>query len=141
MNKVLDSSAVLHAVLPEPHQAKALQLLDDYRNGLVDLLAPDIYPLETLNALSKAERQKRILPGEAQSLWKIVMADAPVYVPHAPLLQKAFALSLSTRTAMYDLLYVCLAEQEGCEMVTADDRLVKNLQPQFPFIVHLKDLP
>src|SRR5436190_20229009 len=113
MNKVLDSSAALHAVLPEPHQAKALQLLDGYRNGLLELLAPDIYPLETLNALSKAERQKRIPAGEAQKLWKILMVDAPAYLPPSPLLQRAFTLSLATRTAMYDLLSVCLARTAG----------------------------
>jgi len=34
-----------------------------------------------------------------------------------------------------------LAEREGYEFVTADDRLGKNLQPLFPFIVPLASLP
>jgi predicted nucleic acid-binding protein len=36
---------------------------------------------------------------------------------------------------------VALAEREGCEFVTADDRLVRNLQAQFPFIVSLASIP
>jgi len=38
-------------------------------------------------------------------------------------------------------LYVALAEQEGCELVTTDARLLNNLQAQFLFIVPLSSLP
>ena len=43
---------------------------------------------------------------------------------------------------MYDCLYVALAERESFEFLTADDRVVRVLQPQFPFIVasiHFRD--
>ena len=43
--------------------------------------------------------------------------------------------------SVYDCLYVALAEQEKCDLVTADDRLVRTLQSQFPFIVALSSLP
>jgi predicted nucleic acid-binding protein len=36
---------------------------------------------------------------------------------------------------------VALAEREKCDFVTADDKLVKNLQGQFPFIKSLSSLP
>jgi predicted nucleic acid-binding protein len=42
---------------------------------------------------------------------------------------------------VYDCLYVALAEREGCEVVTADDRLVRSLRPSFPFIKPLAELP
>ena len=38
-------------------------------------------------------------------------------------------------------LYIALAEREHCELVTADDKLVRNLQPHFPFVVSLASLP
>jgi predicted nucleic acid-binding protein len=44
------------------------------------------------------------------------------------------------RCGVYDCLYVALAENEGCELVTADDKLVKNLK-MFPFIIQLSSLP
>jgi predicted nucleic acid-binding protein len=34
-----------------------------------------------------------------------------------------------------------LAEREQCELVTADDRLVRALQAVFPFILPLASLP
>jgi predicted nucleic acid-binding protein len=40
-----------------------------------------------------------------------------------------------------DCLYVALAEREKCGMVTADDKLLRNLQPTFPVILALASLP
>jgi predicted nucleic acid-binding protein len=34
-----------------------------------------------------------------------------------------------------------LAEREGCELVTADARLINSLQPTYPFIIALASLP
>jgi predicted nucleic acid-binding protein len=45
------------------------------------------------------------------------------------------------RIGIYDCLYVALAEREGCELITADDKLIRNLQAQFPFIISLASLP
>ncbi len=42
-------------------------------------------------------------------------------------------ISSAARIGVYDCLYVALAEREKCELVTADDKLIKNLQPSFPF--------
>jgi len=42
---------------------------------------------------------------------------------------------------MYDCLYVALSEAQQCQLITADDKLVKTLQPQFPLIIHLSALP
>jgi predicted nucleic acid-binding protein len=50
-------------------------------------------------------------------------------------------ISIATRHAVYDCVYVALAELEQCELVTADDLLVRNLQPTFPFLIRLADLP
>jgi len=139
MRAVLDSSAGVASVLPEPLKAKAVRLLNEYRKGLHELHAPDIYPVETLNALAKAERQKRIAGGFA--LWRSLLADCPHLHPHMPLLARAYAISSQTLNAVYDCVYIALAEQEGCQLVTADDKIVKNLQARFPFIVPLASLP
>ncbi len=141
MKYVLDSSAALPSVIAEAVSSKAIRLLDEYRNGLHDLLAPDIYPIETLNGLTKAERQRRIAPGTAFSFWMGLMGRSPTYHAHFPLLARAHAIAASTLSAVYDCVYVALAEREGCEMVSADDRLVRNLQGRFPFVISLASLP
>jgi predicted nucleic acid-binding protein len=45
------------------------------------------------------------------------------------------------RQGFYYCRYVALAEREGCELLTADANLIKNLQRPFPFITSLASLP
>ena len=52
-----------------------------------------------------------------------------------------YQLPEATVASVYDCLYLTLAERENCGLVTADDKLVKNLGKQFPFIVPLASLP
>ena len=42
---------------------------------------------------------------------------------------------------VYDGLYVALAEREGYELVTADDKFVKAVQPTLPFVLGLSSAP
>ena len=69
------------------------------------------------------------------------MTTVPVLVPSLPLVARAVDISSRTRVGAYDCLYVVLAEQEKCDLVTADDKLLKTLKPQFPFILDLKAFP
>ena len=48
---------------------------------------------------------------------------------------------LGSSLAFKGAVVEALAEQEACELITADDKLVKNLQPHFPFIQPLASLP
>jgi predicted nucleic acid-binding protein len=147
MKYVLDSNVALKWVLAETDSDKALLLRDDFRNGIHELLSPDFFPAEVGHALIKAERTQvqtggtRIAPGEASLFWADIMATPPRLYPCGPLYLRALAVASQTRAGLYDCLYVMLTEQEKCEFVTADDRLVKNLGPQFPFIVSLASLP
>jgi predicted nucleic acid-binding protein len=50
-------------------------------------------------------------------------------------------LAISWRQALYDCLYLALAEAEACEFVTADDQFARRLQTAFPYIVSLAMLP
>jgi predicted nucleic acid-binding protein len=60
MKYVLDSSVALKWVLPEADSARAIRLRDESINGIHQLLAPDLFPLEIANRLVAAERQGRI---------------------------------------------------------------------------------
>jgi predicted nucleic acid-binding protein len=50
-------------------------------------------------------------------------------------------LAIATRRAVYDCIYLALAEAEGCELLTADDQFARGLRPSYPFIVSLMTLP
>src|SRR5262249_24454661 len=141
MRYVLDASAALCWVLPRPNSGKALQLRADFQNAVHELIAPSVFSGEVASALTKAERQKLIPVGDARPLLGRVLRTRPFMRPYETLLDRAVDMSSQTRSGLYDCLYVALAEREGCELVTDDQKLIANLKPHFPLIVSLASLP
>jgi len=141
MKYVLDSSVALKWALPEADSAKAIRLRDEYKNGVHELLAPDIFTAKVANALASAEREGRIKAGESAIFLHDILRAAPAIHPTPPLLIRAMAVAIATRRAVYDCIYLALAEAEGCEMVTADDQFARGLGTSYPFIVSLVALP
>lgn len=141
MKYILDSSVAFKWFVLETDTAKSLGLRDAYSNGVHELLAPDVFPAEIAHALTRAERQQRITPTEGSQFLRDMLAILPQLYPYLPLLPRAYEISSQARIGVYDCLYVALAEREGCELVTADAKLLKNLQGQFPFILALARLP
>lgn len=138
---VLDASVALKWVLTEPDSPKALTLRDDFRNNLSELIAPDVFPVEVAHALTRAERRGLIKPPQASRLLADILSTPIPMYPYRRLLSMAVAISSAMRCGVYDCLYVALAESENCEFITADDKLLKLLGAQFPFIVSLASLP
>src|SRR5262249_2398948 len=129
MKYVLDASVAICWVIPRPLSPKAVRLRDDYLQQIHELLAPAVFLDEVASALTKAERQQDVALGPAAPLSTKVMNSPPVLIAHAPLIARAMDISSRTRSGYYDCLYVALAEQEGCELVTADQKSVNNLTP------------
>jgi predicted nucleic acid-binding protein len=141
MKYVLDASVAAFWVLRNPLMPKALRLRDEYKRQVHELIAPTHFPLEIANGLTKAERQDLIPAGDARPLIQDLLNTPPVLHAVEPLFYPAVDISSQTRSAFYDCLYVALAEREGCELITADQRLVNNLRTRFPFIQDLASLP
>ena len=141
MRYVLDSCVGIKWLLAEPDSDKALRLRDDFRSGMHELLVPDVYPVEVAHSLTRAERQGRITPAEGLTHFQDMIALLPDLHSYLPLLPRAYEISSAVRMGVYDCLYVALAERENCEFITADDKLIRNLQTLFPFIVSLASKP
>jgi predicted nucleic acid-binding protein len=141
MKYVLDASVAVSWVLPETQSPKAVRLRNQFRNHIHELIAPDIFPGEVANALTRAERKKIIQPPQGTKRFVAALRFAPDLHPYLPLLPRAFAISSAMRVGIYDCIYVALAEQEACELVTADAKLINALQKYFPFIVSLASIP
>jgi predicted nucleic acid-binding protein len=141
MRYVLDASTAVRWVRPTPLQAKALELSGEYQRNIHELIAPAHFPGEIASALTKAERQKLIASGDAHLLFQEVLNTPPALYPIDPLFYRAVEIASRTRSGFYDCLYVALAEQEKCDLVTADDKLIKALQGQHPFLMSLATLP
>lgn len=126
MKFVLDSSVGLKIVLIENDSELAEALIDDFKNQIHELIAPDCYLAECANILTKAERKKIILPQEAIKKFQIIMDFCPNLFPHVPLIPRAVNISSSVVHGVYDCLLIALGEQEGCQVVTADERFAKK---------------
>lgn len=124
MKYVLDASVALKWVLKEPGSVRARGLRDEFRLLLHEFLAPEIFLPEVGHALTRAERKGVIQPPMASAFFADILSTAPQLHSLIPLMPKAVDLSSTMRIGVYDCLYVVMAEREGCQLLTADDRLV-----------------
>ena len=134
MKYVLDSSVAAKWVLKEMDSDKADALREDFRKAVHELVSPSVFSIEAAHALTRAERQKRIAVGEARKLLIDILTTPPRIVAFEPLLLQALGISSKMRVGVYDCLYFALAEQEKCELVTADTTMINALQKGYPFI-------
>jgi predicted nucleic acid-binding protein len=137
---VLDASVVVTRLLGEEHAAKATQLVANARSGVDHPIAPDFFLAECGHALFRAERRKLIAAGEARRLLLALLADLPELQDTTPLVHRAAAICGHIRKSFYDCLYMALAEREQVQLVTADLKLVKAAQPDFPYVIDLASL-
>lgn len=124
MRFILDASVALKWVLFEADSPAANRLRDDFKQGNLELLAPDTLPVEIAHALTRAERKGVIAKGQAAVLFADVVTPAPDLRAHLDLLPRAIDVSSDRRIGVYDCLYIALAEREQCPVVTADQRMI-----------------
>lgn len=77
--------------------------------------------------------QKPSSPAEGTPSQELLI---PLLLP-SPIMPRAHEIALKYRIGIYDVLYVALAERENAELFTTDDKMIKKLQGQFPFIQSL----
>src|SRR5438105_5044882 len=106
MKYVLDSNVAIKWVLPEPDADKAIRLRDEFRQGIHELLSPDVFPVEVAHALARSERRGIILPDEGLKKLNDVLNYLPDLHPYLPLLGWAYAIASHARIGVYDCLYV-----------------------------------
>jgi predicted nucleic acid-binding protein len=85
------------------------------------MVAPAVIDAEVLSALRGLERSRAVTPARA-ALAIADLREAPVErSPLDPLLERAW--SLRGQLNAYDALYVALAVELDCPLVTTDDRI------------------
>lgn len=141
MKIVLDSSVGLKWLLFEQHTDRALRLRDEYIRNTHALPVPDVFPIEVAHALARAERRGLLKSPEGSEKLRDLLAILPPLYSTLPLLPRAFEIASDARIGVYDCLYVALAEEEHCALVTADQRLLNTLATDFPCLVDLASLP
>lgn len=124
---VIDASAAIKAILPNPLQAHCLALVQTFAE--VQPVAPALWAYETTSAIAKAFHFGEITESEARrALEKLDTLGVRLFVPDADQNRAAFDWTLKLkRASAYDSYYLVLAQALECDFWTADKRLFHAL--------------
>jgi predicted nucleic acid-binding protein len=121
---VIDASVALKWFIPEIHEAEAKRFLDP---GNI-LYAPDLLPSEFGNILLKKVRRAEITADEAERIAGEMQNSPVILTSSLDLLSDAPRLAVATGRTVYDSMYLALAADRSCRLVTADRKLWNALQ-------------
>ena len=122
---VVDANVAIKWVLPEIYSQLALQLLENEENKL---LVPDFFFSEIGNILWKRVRSREINLITSQKYFNEILAVNLQIYQSIQLVPLALDIAVGIQQAVYDCVYLALAVQESCQMVTADERFFNALQ-------------
>lgn len=120
---VLDASALIDVVIDQPAANWVLEQISQEQ-----VTAPAHQPAEVLSALSRLVRTGKLDPTTARdALEEALGLPQELVAIGADHVRRAYALR--ERIQVLDGLYVALADQLGCALVTTDRRLARADAP------------
>ncbi|KAF0174652.1 MAG: PilT domain-containing protein [Alphaproteobacteria bacterium] len=121
---VIDASVALAWTIESQSTAAATSLKQ--RAVAHDFIAPQIFRLETRNALLKAERRKFIEKADLESAMMVLAELGVVFVdnPDDIEIDSAMHLARTERLSLYDALYLQLAMTEQALLASRDGSLL-----------------
>ncbi|OHB80297.1 MAG: hypothetical protein A2W31_14315 [Planctomycetes bacterium RBG_16_64_10] len=120
---VVDASAICSAFFQEDHAVAAQRLLTSDRS----LHAPDLVIAEVANVIWKRVARDEIDAAEATALLADFRQLPLLITPSDALIESALVIALETGRTIYDCLYLALAIDRGCRLVTVDKHLINAL--------------
>jgi len=129
---VLDCSVAAKWIFPEPGRAAALDLYERYGSGNISLIAPDILLAEFASMLAKRNRRRQISAEQATQAFALMTKCTPRLYDAHPLLFHALDLSLQHQLSLWDSIYLALALEHDCPVLTADLRLFRAGRGRHP---------
>jgi len=120
---VVDASVALKWVIPEDGSVQALALRREHR-----FTAPDLLIAECANVLWKHVRRQFLSLEQARKAAEVLARADIDLKPMQPLIEEATHLAIKLNHPAYDCFYLALAAAEDCPFVTADERLVREVQ-------------
>jgi predicted nucleic acid-binding protein len=123
----------------EDHAASAEALLGDWEHQAVEVFVPNHFQSEVISAFLRAYRRDRITADEAREAIRDLLALPFVLCDVATLADRAFAIAQQHQQRAYDCLYVALADRDGVELWTGDERLYNALHTQYALVRWIAD--
>jgi predicted nucleic acid-binding protein len=135
---VVDANVAVKWVLPEIYAEAASRLL----NSDYILLVPDFFFSEIGNIFWKQVRFGANTLEEAESNFNQIAITPIQTYQSKPLIPSALEIA-RVQQAVYDCVYLALAVNQGCQMVTADERFINALKGDAlaAYLCWIEDLP
>ena len=118
-------------MLDETDSRSGLRLLQEENTGHVSLISPDFLLAEFASLLAKRTRRKQI-SASRQNAFRLLEESAPVLFETRPLLGPALELALRNHLSLWDCVYLALALEHDCPLITADRRLFRSGRGRHP---------
>lgn len=126
---VVDASLAAKWVLEEPYSAEANVFFENWAGDGSKLLAPALFLYEVANVFTKRIQRRQLTMEQAKERLRFFLESGPLLqqigAVHTRALEMADRFRLPTA---YDAHYVALAEFQGCEFWTADERLWNSVK-------------
>jgi len=120
---VIDASIAVKWVVEEDGTPEALALRQKAK-----LIAPELLIAECANILWKKVQRGELLKEEALLAARLLQGAEIELLPTRSLLEAATRMSIEIEHPAYDCLYLALAVDRKCQLVSADERLLRKLQ-------------
>jgi len=128
--------------IKEAYEQEAAALLRDFGDGKLELIAPDIIVSEVGNVLWKRSIvNPSISATEASASYRDFLALGIDLHACSSLASAAMRIAIDERRSVYDAMYVALAEQMACDLITADERLYSALRNKYSGLRWVGDYP
>jgi predicted nucleic acid-binding protein len=131
---VVDCSVAAKWALAEPGEIDAFRLLDEQARGERSLIAPDLLLMEFASLIAKRTGRKQMSATQATQAFRLMEESELRLFETRPLLGRALDLALNNQMSLWDCVYLALAIQHNCPMVTADRRLFRGASGRHPAI-------
>ena len=132
---VVDASVILKwYLLDEVHGEQALALLQKCTAGELEILAPSLLTYELMNGLMIAGRRVRLDQDTISLSFSGFMSLGIRFYDISYFADKVLQYCRLYGRSVYDSSYLALAEQEGVELITADERLFSAVQKDLPWV-------
>ncbi len=122
---VVDNSVVMSWCFKDETNNYADTVLDRFTEAAA--VVPSIWPLEVVNVLLVAERQKRL--SESESIRFItLLSQLPIVVEHErpeKMMKELLALARANNLSSYDASYLDLAMRKGFPIATLNNQLIE----------------
>jgi predicted nucleic acid-binding protein len=118
---------------------EATQLLQDFQDERIVLIAPDHIRYEVPSLIRNAIARARISPTQARRAIELFLSLDLHTVRSSSLILLGYDEALTYQCSIYDGLYVALSRLARVSLVHADDRLRRALKGTFPHELWVED--